>query len=38
MPETGETLVSPLLIIISSIFCLFTSLGMIIWKGRKSND
>lgn len=38
LPETGETLVSPLLIIISSIFCLFTSLGMIIWKGRKSND
>lgn len=38
LPETGETVLNPLLVIVSSLLCLVTSIGMIMWKDKKSDD
>ncbi|HEM4748499.1 TPA: G5 domain-containing protein [Streptococcus suis] len=38
LPETGDTVVNPFLVIVSSLLCLVTSIGMIMWKDKKSDD
>lgn len=38
LPETGDTVLNPFLVIVSSLLCLVTSIGMIMWKDKKSDD